>query len=166
MKSATTLASTLFAILCLSGCASGPSADLWSPPLQNASAGFLWKHVGGTLAGDADITSDAAGNVGIRLTKSLPSPLLEFTSLANGHFYASGPLSGGGWSGDASRAPVRFALWTALAAAWRGSQPAKDGRQEVHTDTYRAALWKEGGRIRELSVSSTDNGEVIRLVFR
>jgi len=156
----------LFAALLLAGCASGPSPDVWSPPIQNARAGFLWKHSGGTLAGDADITSDASGNVGIRLTKSLPAPLLELTSLASGRFYASGPLAGGGWSGEASRAPVRFALWTALAAAWKGAQPAKDGRQEVHTDTYRAALSKEAGRVRELSVSSTDNGEVIRLVFR
>jgi hypothetical protein len=101
----------------------------------------------------------------MRLTKSLPKPMLEITSMTDGKFAASGPLAGGGWSGDASRAPLRFSLWTALTAAWRGAHSARDGRQEVHTDSYRAAVWKEAGRIRELSVSSSDNGEVIRLVF-
>lgn len=152
--------------LALAGCASTPEPSPWVPPVQQARAAFLWKHSGGTLAGEAEITSDSAGNVEIRLRKALPSPLLEFTSLARGTFRASGPLAAGGWSGETERAPARFALWTALAAAWRGSQIAKDGRQEVHTATYRAAVWKESGAIRELSVSSSDNGEVIRFVFR
>lgn len=152
--------------LCLAACASRPDIADWTPPIQNSRATFLWKHRGGTLAGDADITNDIRGDMVIRLTKDLPKPLLEITSMADGRFSAEGPLAGGGWSGDASRAPVRFSLWTALAAAWRGSFPARDGRQEVHTDSYRAAVWKESGRTRELSVSSSDNGEVIRLVFR
>lgn len=156
----------LLLLLLLAGCASQPDITGWTPPLQNSRATFLWKHAGGTLAGEVDITGDVRGNVVMRLTKGLPTPLLEFTSMTDGKFHASGPMAGGGWSGDASRAPVRFALWTALAAAWRGAHPARDGRQEVHTATYRAAVWKEAGRINELSVSSTDNGEVIRLVFR
>jgi hypothetical protein len=153
-------------MLLLAGCASQPDAVNWTPPIQNSRATFLWKHRSGTLAGEADITNDVRGNVVARLTKDLPKPLLEITSMTDGHFSATGPLAGGGWSGDASRAPVRFSLWTALTAAWRGAYPARDGRQEVHTDSYRAAVWKESGRIRELSVSSSDNGEVIRLVFR
>ncbi len=151
--------------LSLVACASAPDSAKWMPPLQNSQAGFLWKHSGGALAGEALITNDVAGNVTIHLTKGLPKPLLEITSLTDGKFFASGPLAGGGWSGDASRAPLRFRLWTALTSAWRGAHPARDGRQEVHTDAYRAAVWKEAGRIRELSVSSTDNGEVIRLVW-
>jgi|GEM_PF-1978769 len=173
------MVSTLFAIpahpmkklllaiaLCLAACASRPDLADWTPPIQNSRASFLWKHRGGSLAGDAAITNDVRGDVVIRLTKDLPKPLLEITSMADGRFAADGPLAGGGWSGDASRAPQRFALWTSLAAAWRGAHPARDGRQEVQTDTYRAAVWKEAGRIRELTVSSNDNGEVIRLVFR
>lgn len=156
----------LATVLSLSACASGPEPSAWVPPLQNSRASFLWTHPGGSLAGSAEITNDVVGNVSIRLTKNLPRPLLEITSLLGGRFYAEGPLAGGGWSGPADRAPVRFSLWTALAAAWRGAHPARDGRQEVHTATYRAAVWKENGRIRELSVSSTDNGEVIRLVFQ
>jgi len=152
--------------LCLAACASRPDLADWTPPIQNSRADFLWKHRGGSLAGEADITNDIRGDMSIRLTKELPKPLLEITSMTDGRFSAEGPLAGGGWSGDASRAPARFSLWTALAAAWRGAYPARDGRQEVHTDSYRAAVWKEGGRIRELSVSSNDNGEVIRLVFR
>lgn len=136
------------------------------PPLENSRAAFLWKQPGGSLAGDADLTSDARGNFRIRLTRSVPSPLLDCTSMADGYFRASGPLAGGGWTGDVSRAPARFALWPALADAWRGTRPAKDGRQEVHTATYRAAVWKDSGKLRELSVISADNGEVIRLVFR
>ncbi len=156
------LASALF----LCACASSPEPVVWSPPIQNSLASFLWKHSGGSLAGTAEITNDIRGNLVIRLTKDLPRPLLEITSMTDGVFSTSGPLAGGGWSGDASRAPARFSLWTALAAAWRGAYPARDGRQEVHTDSYRAAVWKEAGRIKELSVSSSDNGEVIRLVFR
>jgi hypothetical protein len=152
-------------VLCLAACASSPDLSDWTPPIQNSRASFLWKHQGGSLAGEADITNDVRGDMSLRLTKDLPKPLLEITSMTDGRFSASGPLAGGGWSGDASRAPLRFSLWTALAAAWRGSFPARDGRQEVHTDSYRAAVWKEAGRIRELSVSSNDNGEVIRLVF-
>ncbi|MFA7344488.1 MAG: hypothetical protein WC003_09300 [Terrimicrobiaceae bacterium] len=152
--------------LCLGACASVPGPVAWTPPVQNSRATFLWKHRSGCLAGDADITNDICGNMVLRLTKDLPKPLLEITSMTDGHFSALGPLAGGGWSGDASRSPVRFSLWTALAAAWRGACPARDGRQEVHTDSYRAAVWKDSGRIRELSVSSSDNGEVIRLVFR
>lgn len=155
----------LATVLLLGACASQPDLANWTPPVQNSRASFLWKHIGGSLAGEADLTNDVRGNVIIRLTKDLPRPLLEITSMTDGKFYASGPLAGGGWAGEATRAPVRFSLWTALAAAWRGASPARDGRQEVHTDSYRAAVWKEAGRIRELSVSSSDNGEVIRLVF-
>ena len=150
--------------LCLAACASRPDLADWTPPVQHSHASFLWKHLGGSLAGEADITNDIRGNVVIRLTKDLP--LLEITSMTDGRFAADGPLAGGGWSGDASRTPQRFSLWTSLAAAWRGAHPARDGRQAVQTDTYRAAVWKDAGRIRELSVSSSDNGEVIRLVFR
>lgn len=156
----------LAATLCLGGCVSRQDAVNWTPPLQNSRAAFLWNHPGGSLAGDADITNDGGGNVVILLTKSLPKPLLEITSMTGGKFAVRGPLVGGGWSGEASRAPLRFSLWTSLSAAWRGALSARDGRQEVHTDSYRAAVWNEAGRIRELSVSSTDNGEVIRLVFR
>ena len=150
--------------LCLAACASRPDLADWTPPVQHSRASFLWKHRGGSLAGEADITKDVRGDVVIRLTKNLP--LLEITSMADGRFAADGPLAGGGWSGDASRAPQRFGLWTSLAAAWRGAHPARDGRQEIQADTFRAAVWKEAGRIRELTVSSGDNGEVIRLVFR
>jgi hypothetical protein len=152
--------------LCLGACASRPDLADWTPPVQNSRASYLWKHRGGSLAGEAEITNDVRGNVVIRLTKDLPKPVLEITSMTDGRFAADGPLAGGGWSGDASRAPQRFGLWTSLAAAWRGAHPARDGQQEVQADTYRAAVWKEGGRIREVSVSSVDNGEVIRLVFR
>lgn len=151
--------------LCLTACSSVPDSVDWTPPIQNSRASFLWKHTGGSLAGDADITNDVRGNAVIRLTKDLPKPLLEITSMTDGHFSATGPLAGGTWSGDASRAPLRIRLWTSLAAAWRGAHAARDGRQEVQTDTYRAAVWKEAGRIREITVSSSDNNEVIRLVF-
>ena len=156
----------LLSLLLLAGCAAGPDPDAWTPPIKTARAAFLWSHTGGDLAGDADITGDVRDNVSVRLTKNLPAPVLDLNSMGDGKFYASGPMAGGGWSGAADRAPQRFALWTALAAAWRGAQTAKDGRQEVHTATYRAAVWKEAGKIKELSVSSSDNGEVIRLVFR
>lgn len=155
----------LASVFLLAACASRPDLANWTPPLQNSHASFLWKHSCGSLAGEAELTNDVRGNVIIHLTKGLPRPLLEITSMTDGNFYVSGPLAGGGWSGMASRAPKRFALWTALAAAWRGACPARDGRQEVNADSYRAAVWKEAGRIRELSVSSFDNGEVIRLVF-
>jgi len=148
----------------LAGCVSPPSTLM--SPVQISRAAFLWKQTGGTLAGEAEMTADVRGNLLIRLTKGLPPPLLEYTSLTDGKFRVSGPLAGGTWSGDACRAPIRLALWTALAAAWRDATPAKDGRQEVHTATYRAAVWKDAGKIKGLSVSSTDNGEVIRLVFR
>ena len=151
--------------LCLGACASRPDLADWTPPIQNSRASFLWKHSGGSLAGEADFTNDVRGNVVIRLTKDLPKPLLEITSMTDGQFAAAGPLAGGGWSGDASRAPLRFSLWTALVTAWRDAHPARVGRQEVRTDTCRAAVWKEAGRIRELSVSSGDNAEVIRLDF-
>jgi len=117
------------------------------------------------MSGDAIMTYDMAGNVMVRLLKNVPQPLLETTSTSDGRFFASGPMAAGGWSGRASNVPLRFSLWNAIAEAWRGSLSARDGRQEVHTASYRAAVWKENGRIRELSVSSTDNGEVIRLVF-
>lgn len=149
----------------LVACSSHPEFSEWTPPLQSSRATFLWKHGSGLLAGEAGITNDVRGNMVLRLTKDLPKPLLEITSMTDGRFSAEGPLAGGGWSGDPSRAPMRFSLWTALAAAWRGACSARDGRQEVHTDSYRAAVWKESGRIREISVSSNDNGEVIRLVF-
>lgn len=154
----------LLLALLLAGCASRP--EVLAPPVQTSHATFLWRHAGGTLAGDADLTEDACGNLRIRLTHDLPPPLLECASGTNGKFSAAGPLAGGSWSGDVSLAPVRLAVWTALAAAWKDARPAKDGRQEVHTAAYRAAAWKDGGKIRELSVSSTDNGDVVRLVFR
>ncbi len=156
----------LLLALALAGCSSTTSAPRWIEPVHTQNAAFLWKHSGGTLMGDASITYDLSGHVMIRLSKNLPSPLLETVSTAQGQFSASGPLSGGGWTGPANRVPVRFSLWQALSEAWRGAIPARDGRQEVHTSSYRAAVWKENGRVRELSVSSTDNGEMVRLVFR
>ncbi len=152
----------------LSACSSvggdGSPSD-WIEPVHTQRASFLWRHPGGTVAGEALITYDISGNVLIRLTKGLPRPVLEVVSTSTGEFSASGPFAGRGWSGPASRVPLRHALWQALAEAWRGAIPARDGRQEVHAASYRAAVWKDGGKIRELAVSSTDNGELIRLVF-
>lgn len=156
----------LFLALFLASCASAPDQSSWVAPIHSQNAAFLWTHSGGSMSGQAVITYDISGNVMIRLLKDLPKPLLETTSTRDGRFFASGPMSGGGWSGRADRVPVRFSLWSALAEAWRGAIPARDGPQEVHTATYRAAVLKDAGRVRELSVSSSDNGEVIRLVFR
>lgn len=152
-------------VLMVASCASVAGASEWVEPVHNQSATFLWEHTGGKLSGTAVITYDFAGNVMIRLLKNVPKPLLETTSTRDGRFFARGPLAGGGWSGNADRVPLRFSLWKALAEAWRGAIDARDGPQEVHTQTYRAAVMKESGRVRELSVSSTDNGEVIRLVM-
>lgn len=152
--------------LLLAACA-GPraSAPAWVEPVTAKRAAFLWKHAGGTLSGDALVTYDQAGNVAVRLMKNLPRPLLEVSSANSGGFSADGPLAGRAWSGDPERAPVRLRLWTAVCQAWRAALPARDGQQEVHTAAFRAAVWKENGRLRELTVSSTDNGELIRLVF-
>jgi opacity protein-like surface antigen len=155
----------LAAALCLSACAVSPNSAEWVQPVHNQNAIFLWKHSGGSLSGKVVITYDISGNVMIRILKDLPKPLLEITSTRDGKFFATGPLSGGGWSGTGDRVPVRFSLWKAVAEAWRGAIPARDGAQEVHTQTYRAAISKVAGRVRELSVSSSDNGEVIRLVM-
>ena len=156
----------VFVSVLLSACAVSPNSAQWVQPVHNQAAVFLWKHSGGSPSGNVIITYDISGNVMIRMLKDLPKPLLEVTSTRDGKFLASGPLSGGGWAGTADRVPVRFSLWKAVAEAWRGAIPARDGPQEVHTQTYRAAIWKVGGRIRELSVSSSDNGEVIRLVMQ
>lgn len=153
-------------VLFLEACAFIPEPTRWTPPITNAQAAFLWQHGDGSLVGDAIITSDARGNVMIRLTKNLPRPLLKITVTADGKCIATGAISAGGWSGDVARAPVRFRLWLALAGAWRGALAAPEGRQEVNAAIYRAAVWKESGRIRELSVSSNDNSEMIRLIFR
>lgn len=155
-----------FFLLLIVGCASIPSRVIWVPPVVSAQAAFLWKYRGGSLIGEAIITSDSQGNILIRLTKNLPRPLLEVTVTAQGKCHVRGPMSAGGWSGDVSRVPVRFRLWTALAEAWRGARWMPDGHREIHTPTYRAAIWKKSGHVRELSVSSTDSGEVVQLVFR
>jgi hypothetical protein len=135
--------------------------------MENARAGFLWKHGGENFAGDAEIASDACGNILIRLTEA-PSlrMLLEITSRTDGTFRATGPLVSRGWSGRVDNVPLPLGLWAALAAAWRDVRGAAEGSQEFHTDVYRAAVRKKSGHVRELSVSSRDNGEVIHLVFR
>lgn len=134
--------------------------------MENARAGFLWKRGAGRLAGDAEITSDARGNVRIRFTKTSSSgPLLEITSTTDGNFRATAPEAPGSWSGQADNVPLHLSLWAALAPAWRDALAAPEGRQEIHAAAYRAAIRKESGRVRELCVSSSDNGEVIRLVF-
>lgn len=158
----------LLLCLLLAGCAAQPT-DRTVPavpaaPLDHSRAGFLWSRAGGSLAGDADIASASDGRFVLRLTKNLPSPVLEFTASPDGKFSVSGPLAGGRWSGGSI--PARFAVWPALAGAWQWARPASDGRQEVHTATYRAAMWKESGKLREITVSSNDSGEVVRLIVR
>ncbi len=148
----------MIAIL-LAGCAVRP--EIFTAPLQSSHATFFWKHEGGTLSGDAELTSDAMGNLLLRLSGS--RLLLECRSMADGKFYAAGPLAGGTWSGEASQTPLRLTLWTAMAAAWRDAQAAKEGCQEVHTATYSAAIRRISGKILEITVKSADNGEVIAL---
>lgn len=151
--------------LILSACATMSPSALWTEPVTVKRAAFLWRHAGGTLSGDAVVTHDQAGNVSIRLLKNLPRPLLEVTSSASGEFFADGPLAGRAWSGSPNRAPDRLSLWTAACEAWRAALSAREGQQEVHTPAFRAAVWKENGSLRELTVSSNDNGQLIRLVL-
>jgi hypothetical protein len=156
---------TLLLCLVLAGCAAQPSARVApTAPPDHSRAAFLWSRPGGSIAGDADIASAPDGRFSLRLTKNLPSPLLEFTASPDGKFSVSGPLAGGRWRG--SSPPARLALWPALASAWQWARTASDGRQEAHTATYRAALWKESGKLRELTVSSNDSSEVVRLIVR
>jgi len=157
------LAARLLPLLLLGACASAPVP--WTAPVQHTVAGFSWKRGAKSLAGDAEITSDARGNVRIRFTKT-SNPLLEITSTTDGNFRTTAPEAPGNWSGRTDNVPLHLSLWSALAQAWRDALAAPEGFQEIHAAAYRAAIRKESGRVRELSVSSSDTAEVIHLVFR
>ena len=124
-----------------------------------------WQRKGVSLVCDAVCARSKNGAVLVRLYKQSPAPLAEFRLGSENYFAAKGRLAGRGWSGPAPGAPATFSSWIAFLAGYQESAFLETGARQVQTAATRVAYTKSGGKLKALSVSNTDTGEVISAVF-
>ena len=124
-----------------------------------------WQRKGVSLVCDAVCARSKNGAVLVRLYKQSPAPLAEFRLGPENYFAAKGRLAGRGWSGPAPGAPATFSSWIAFLAGYQESAFLETGARQVQTAATRVAYTKSGGKLKALSVSNIDTGEVISAVF-
>jgi hypothetical protein len=124
-----------------------------------------WQRKGVSLVCDAVCARSQNGAVLVRLYKQSPAPLVEFRLESESYFAAKGRLAGRGWAGPAPGAPTTFSSWIAFLTGYQESASLETGARQLQTAATRVAYTKSGGKLKALSVSNTDTGEVISAVF-
>jgi hypothetical protein len=155
-------------LVCVALLFAGCSATRELPAFETASsekALIRWQRKGVSLVCDAVCARSQNGAVLVRLYKQSPAPLAEFRLEAENYFAARGRLAGRGWAGPAPGAPTTFSSWIAFLTGYQESAGLETGARQVQTAAARVAYTKSGGKLKALSVSNTETGEVISAVF-
>jgi hypothetical protein len=124
-----------------------------------------WYRKGVSLVCDTVCARSQNGAVLVRLYKQSPTPLVEFRLEPENYFVAKGRLAGRGWAGPAPGAPATFSSWIAFLSGYQESAGLETGARQIQTAATRVAYTKSGGKLKALSVSNTETGEVISAVF-
>ena len=154
--------------ICVALLFAGCSATLELTAFEASSsekALIRWQRKGVSLVCDAVCARSKNGAVLVRLYNQSPAPLAEFRLGPENYFAAKGRLAGRGWAGPARGAPATFYSWIAFLAGYQESAFLETGARQVQTAATRVAYTKSGGKLKALSVSNTDTGEVISAVF-
>ncbi|HEY5811352.1 MAG TPA: hypothetical protein VIT23_01715 [Terrimicrobiaceae bacterium] len=157
MKCALSLALALLVV----GCATHRDFGTFDPA-SSEKALIRWQRRGSSLVYDAVCARGQGGSVVVRLYKQSPAPLAEFRLEPNHSFSAQGRLVGRGWTGLDSDAPKAFKSWISFLTAY---QAAQTGSPEAHSPAIRVTSTKSGDKLKVLSVSNTQTGEVVSAIF-
>ncbi|HEY5707163.1 MAG TPA: hypothetical protein VIS96_16505 [Terrimicrobiaceae bacterium] len=150
--------------LVLGGCSAGRELAAFEAA-SSEKALIRWHRKGVSLVWDAVCARSSNDTVLVRLYKQSPASLAEFRLGPENDFTATGRLAGRGWAGPAPSAPAIFSSWIAFLAAYQDSAGLGPGSRQLQTATTRVASTKSDGRLKALSVSNTETGEVISAVF-
>jgi hypothetical protein len=153
--------SVCFALL-MAGCV----ASREFPAFEAASserALIRWQRKGRSLVYDAVCARTQDGSVLVRLYKQSPTPLVEFRLGSDNSFAARGRLAGQGWTGPAADAPPAFSAWIWFLTAFQRS--AQPGAPPLQSATIRVSSTKSGDKLKVLSISNTETGEVVSAIF-
>lgn len=150
-----------FALL-MAGCLASREFTTFEPA-SSEKALIRWQRKGKSLVYDAVCARAKDGSVVVRLYKQSPTPLAEFRLGPDSSFDARGRLVGSGWNGPATDAPPVFSAWLWFLTAYQRS--AQPGAAPLQSATMRVTSTKSGNRLKVLSVSNTETGEVVSAIF-
>jgi hypothetical protein len=122
-----------------------------------------WQRKGRSLVYDAVCARARDGSVLIRLYKQSPIPVGEFRLESDNSFEAAGRLAGRGWVGSVRDAPPVYACWIWFLTAYQ--KPAQSGALSLPNSTIRVSSTRSGDKLKVLSVSNRETGEVISAIF-
>jgi hypothetical protein len=122
-----------------------------------------WQRKGRSLVYDAVCARARDSSVSVRLYKQTPMPLAEFRLGAANFFEASGRLAGRGWAGSAADTPPAFSTWLWFLTAYQ--KAAQPGSLSLRSETMRVTSTKSGDKLKVLSVSNSQTGEVVSAIF-
>ena len=150
-----------FALLMV-GCVATRELTAFQPD-SSEKALIRWQRKGRSLVYDAVCARARDGSVSVRLYKQSPVPLAEFRLGAANFFEASGRSVGRGWSGPSAEAPPVFSTWLWFLTAYQRS--AQPGSPSLQSETMRVTSTKSGDKLKVLSVSNSETGEVVSAIF-
>jgi hypothetical protein len=122
-----------------------------------------WQRKGKSLVYDAVCARARDGSILVRLYKQSPVPLGEFRLGSDNSFEAAGRLAGRGWAGPASDAPPVYSAWIWFLTAYQ--KPAQSGALSLQSTKIRISSTRSGDKLKVLSVSNTETGEVVSAIF-
>jgi len=152
-------------LLLLVGCATQRELPAFQP-ISTETAVVRWQRGKVSLTCEAICARSQDGAALIRLYKHSRSPLLELRLEADGILAAKGSLTGAGWTGPYSAAPMPLATWVSFLSIYQHSGDLPVGKKELHTAAARIAYNKTGAGLKSLSIASTDQAETISGFFR
>jgi hypothetical protein len=150
-----------FALL-IAGCVATRELATFQPD-SSEKALIRWQRKGRSLVYEAVCARARDGSVSVRLYKQSPMPLAEFRLGSANFFEASGRLAGRGWAGLVADAPSAFSTWVWFLTAYQ--RFVEPGSPSLKSETVRVAFTKSGDKLKVLSVSNSENGEVVSAIF-
>jgi hypothetical protein len=150
--------------LLIAGCSTGRELGAFDAA-SSEKALVRWQRKGKSLVYDGVCARAQDGSVVVRLYKQSPVPMVEFRLDKANTFSASGRLAGRGWTGPATDAPAVFSAWIWFLTAYQRSAGAQPGAPLLQSATMRVSFTKSGDKLKVLSVSNTESGEVVSAIF-
>ncbi len=149
-------------VLLITGCVSTHELTAFQP-VSSEKALIRWQRKGRSLVYDAVCSRSRDGSISIKLYKQTPMPLVEFRLGSANFFEVNGRLAGRGWAGPSADAPPVFSTWIWFLTAYQRS--AQPGSASLPSETMRVTSTKTADRLKVLSVSNSQTGEVVSAIF-
>lgn len=150
--------------LLIAGCSAGHELATFEAA-SSEKALVRWQRKGKSLVYDGVFARAQDGSVVVRLYKQSPAPLVEFRLGRDNIFSAGGRLAGRGWTGPATDAPSVFSAWIWFLTAYQRSADTQPDASSLQSATMRVSSTMSGDKLKVLSVSNTETGEVVSAIM-